>query len=97
MKHKGEAIPLQVSFDGDGVAITYGVSDDIKVNGLQRQTTIVVPREDDYDDEIEGLEGAIRYLINDVMEDWDQIKSEDEAKAEMRRRKEEREEREADD
>jgi hypothetical protein len=42
--------------------------------------TIFVPREDDYEDEITAIEDAVQYLIADIGEDWDSLKSVDEVK-----------------
>jgi hypothetical protein len=46
---------------------------DMKAPGLVRLHTLIVPKGDDYDDEIDAVLDALVYLLNDVAEDWDNL------------------------
>lgn len=52
---------LQISF--------YRPQEDIKGNGVLHMHTLVIPADDDYDDEIEAVLEAARYAVRDVLED----------------------------
>lgn len=64
-----------VAFGEDGsVQVTYLTPEtDAKKPGLVRAHTLVVPLGADYDDEIEAIADAARYLIDDVNDDWDRL------------------------
>lgn len=59
-----------VTFGPETVDIAYQVlPDDIKQNGLQKQSILRIPRGSDYEDEIYDAEEAIRALLEDAVED----------------------------
>lgn len=60
-----------ISFQPNGdVAIEYVVPrDDVKVNGLMHQHAVIIPADDDYDDEIENVQEAAQHLLLDVLDD----------------------------
>ncbi len=60
---------LVVGPDG-GVQIGfYTPSEDVKANQVVHLHTLVVPPNDEYDDEIEAAIEAIKHLVADVLED----------------------------
>lgn len=61
-----------VTFGPDSVDISYQVlPDDIKRNGLQKQSVLRIPRDSDYEEEIYEAEEAVRALLVDAIEDLD--------------------------
>jgi hypothetical protein len=80
MRLPAKPILTTVQFEEGVVVIQYIDPADLKANGAQRHQTIFVPREDDYEDEITAIEDAVQYLIADIGEDWDSLKSVDEVK-----------------
>lgn len=47
----------------------YRPHDDIKANGVLHLHTLLIPADDDYDDEIEAVLDAARFAVRDVLED----------------------------
>jgi hypothetical protein len=80
MRLPAKPILTTVQFEEGVVVIQYIDPADLKANGAQRHQTVFVPREDDYDDEIAAIEDAVQYLIADIGEDWNSLKSVDEMK-----------------
>lgn len=65
-----------ITIDDTGVSLEYvAPAADIKANGVQLNHVVFIPREDDYDDEIGGLEDAALYLLRDVLEDLPNLPS----------------------
>jgi hypothetical protein len=63
-----------VAVDDEGLQIGYYDPDvDMKAPGMVRLHTLIVPRGYDYDDEIDAINDAIVYLLNDVGEDWTKL------------------------
>ena len=58
-----------IGFDDSGVFIEYLVPSTVKASGLGLQSTLIIPTDDDYDDEIEALIDAARHLLLDALED----------------------------
>lgn len=79
-KAKGRPLLAGVTFEEAVVALQFIDPNDLKANGAQRHTTLYVPREDDYDDEIAAIEEAVQYLIADIGEDWSGLRSVDDLK-----------------
>ena len=79
MRERGIVI-ASVQFEAEMVVVSYLEMTDVKANGAQRHQTLFIPREDDYDDEIEAVEEAVRYLLRDISEDWPVLKSAEEVK-----------------
>ncbi len=86
MRSRGAGLILQgISFEEQVVMVQFLDPDDVKGNGAQRHQQLYIPRGDDYDDEIEAVEDAVKYLIADINEDWSNLKSADELKKKYRR------------
>ena len=63
-----------IAFTQDGMSIDYMVLPrDARENGLAITHNVWIPREDDYDDEIEAVEQAAQAAVLDALEDFDRI------------------------
>lgn len=60
---------VMVGPDGGLQIQFYTPEADVKANGVIQLHTLIVPAEDDYDDEIEEIVSKIKFLITDVLED----------------------------
>jgi hypothetical protein len=66
-----------VACDPDGglqVGYFDAAGPDIKENGVLHMHTLIVPVGDEYDDELRAVHEALRYLVNDVLEDLPHMK-----------------------
>jgi hypothetical protein len=65
-------IVRSIVFDDDGAAvIEYCVpAQDVRDNGVVLNHLLSVPREDQYDDEIDAVTDAVQALLADVLEDF---------------------------
>lgn len=61
---------VAVSPDGGLQIGYYAPGTDVKANGVILLSTLVVPPDDEYDDEIEAVLDAIKHLVADVLEDF---------------------------
>lgn len=67
-----------ISLMAEGIEIGYvRLPADVKKNGLVWSHAVLVPRDSDYEDEIEALETSIRALLDDALEDQDLAESVD--------------------
>lgn len=63
-----------ITFEDEGVVINYITpKQDIKANGVVVNHVLLVPYDDDYEDEIEALFEASHALLEDVLEDLPQL------------------------
>lgn len=47
----------------------YTPSTDVKASGVVLLSTLIIPVDDEYDDEIEAVLDAVKHLVADVLED----------------------------
>lgn len=85
-----ESLPIltSVTFEDAVVVVQYVDPDDLKGNGAQKHTTVFIPREDEYDDEIADVEEKVHALLVDINEDWPNLKT----VADMKRKPDEEDE-----
>lgn len=63
-----------VAFNPDGVSIDYmTLPGDARENGLAITHNLWIPREDDYDDEIEAMEQAAQEAVLDALDDFKKL------------------------
>lgn len=61
-----------LTFVADGVEVTYiRVPADVRKNGLVWSHAVLIPRNSDYDDELESFTDALKDLVLDVLDDED--------------------------
>jgi hypothetical protein len=48
---------------------------DVKEHGVVGLHTLIVPAGFEYDDEIDAVINAVTYLINDVLQDWESMRT----------------------
>lgn len=63
-----------VAFNEDGVSIDYmTLPGDARENGLALTHNVWIPREDDYDDEIDAIEQAAQEAVLDALDDFKKL------------------------
>lgn len=63
-----------VALLAEGIDVAYVRLDkDVRENGLLWRHSVLVPRDSDYDDEIEAVEEALLALLTDALDDEDRV------------------------
>lgn len=63
-----------IAFNEDGVSIDYmTLPGDARENGLAITHNLWIPREDDYDEELDAIEEAAQEAVRDALDDFNKL------------------------